>query len=239
MAIQGLTIIGESINDSVPSTNALYEAEDFAGIQELARSQEAGGAAFIDVNVGTRSPEFMTRVSEAVVAATAVPTSIDSPDYALAEAGLRVCDPNRGKPILNSISPLRLEMFDLLKIMPFRPILLLTEHIGADGNGAPSKTAEETYSAAEFLFNEAKKRGIPNEDIIFDPGVAPLGADTEGDLGRLLETLRMIHDNPEMAGTRASKGLPSGPPSGSMRRESLAACPSLASARRQAPRGRT
>ena len=39
MAFDGLTIIGESINDSVPSTNALYEAGDFDGISELARFQ--------------------------------------------------------------------------------------------------------------------------------------------------------------------------------------------------------
>lgn len=207
MAFPGLTIIGESINDSVPSTNALFEEENFAGIQELARFQEAGGAAYIDANVGTRSPEFMSKVVRAVVEATTVPTSVDSPDYALAEAGLRACDSSRGKPILNSISPLRTEMFDLYEITPFRPILLLTEFLDADGNGAPSKTADETYSAAEFLFEKAKKLRIPNEDIIFDPGVAPIGSDTEGNLARLIETLRRIKANPEMAGVRASVGL--------------------------------
>jgi hypothetical protein len=39
MPLPGLTIIGESINDSVPSTKKLFDANDIDGILELARSQ--------------------------------------------------------------------------------------------------------------------------------------------------------------------------------------------------------
>jgi len=59
MAIPGLTIIGESVNDSVPSTKKLFDENDVAGLLELARSQDEKGAAYIDVNVGLRPPEFM------------------------------------------------------------------------------------------------------------------------------------------------------------------------------------
>ena len=45
MPLQGLTIIGESINDSVPSTHALFAANDLAGIMNLAKSQADLGAA--------------------------------------------------------------------------------------------------------------------------------------------------------------------------------------------------
>ena len=207
MAFDGLTIIGESINDSVPSTNALYEAGDFDGISELARFQEDGGAKYIDVNVGVRSPETMTKTVKAVLASTHVPVSIDSPDYALAEAGLRAYDPSRGKPILNSISPLRTEMFNLYSITPFRPILLLTERIDESGESVPSRTVDDVYSAALFLFEKAKERGIENDDIIFDPGVSPIGSDSEGALGRLVGALEKIHANPDMKGVHASVGL--------------------------------
>ena len=207
MAFDWLTIIGESINDSVPSTNALYEAGDFDGISELARFQEDGGAKYIDVNVGVRSPETMTKAVKAVLASTHVPVSIDSPDYALAEAGLRAYDPSRGKPILNSISPLRTEMFNLYSITPFRPILLLTERIDESGESVPSRTVDDVYSAALFLFEKAKERGIENDDIIFDPGVSPIGSDSEGALGRLVGALEKIHANPDMKGVHASVGL--------------------------------
>ncbi len=59
MSVPGLTIIGESINDSVPSTHVLFEENNLEGIVDLARQQAAKGAAYIDVNVGPRSPGFM------------------------------------------------------------------------------------------------------------------------------------------------------------------------------------
>lgn len=207
MAIDGLTIIGESINDSVPSTNLLYESGDFEGIKQLAKFQEEGGAKYIDVNVGTRSAEMMEKAVKAVCEATTLPLSIDSPDYALAEAGLRAYDPSHGKPILNSISPLRTEMFDLYKITPFRPILLLTECLDASGAGAPAKSVDDGYAAAEYLFAKAKALGIENDDIIFDPGVAPIGSDTDGALPQLIGVLERIKANPEMKGVHASVGL--------------------------------
>lgn len=207
MTFEGLTLIGESLNDSVPSTNELYEAEDFEGIKELARFQERGGAKYIDVNVGVRSPEMMQKVVRAVTEATTLPISVDSPDFALAEAGLKACDLSQGKPILNSISPLRTEMFSLYSSIQFRPILLLTEYINDSGVGAPSKSVDDTYSAALYLFEKAKSCGIANEDIIFDPGVAPIASDSEGALARLIGTLEKIRSNPEMKGVHASVGL--------------------------------
>ncbi len=64
MPIAGLTIIGESINDSVPSTKKIFEAGDVAGILELARTQDQGGAAYIDVNVGPRSAGIHGRAGQ-------------------------------------------------------------------------------------------------------------------------------------------------------------------------------
>src|SRR5512147_3071161 len=132
MAIPGLTIIGESINDSVPSTKKLYDAGDIPGLLELARSQDEKGAAWIDVNVGPRSPEFMADLVRKIQAVTAKPLSIDTPDPAIAEAGLRAYDPARAggaSPILNSISPLRLAMLELWAVRPFIPILMASERL--------------------------------------------------------------------------------------------------------------
>ena len=43
MAISTLTIIGETINDSVPSTKKLFDAGDIAGILEIAKMQDERG----------------------------------------------------------------------------------------------------------------------------------------------------------------------------------------------------
>ena len=126
MPISGLTIVCESINDSVPSTQKLFDAENIEGILDLARSQDEKGAAYIDVNIGRRSPAFMADMVRRIQSVTAKPLSIDTPDLEIAEAGLEAYDQAKsgGKPpILNSISPLRLEMFRLYKIRPFMPIL--------------------------------------------------------------------------------------------------------------------
>ena len=201
-----IAIIGESINDSVPQTHELYESGNVDGIRELARFQDEKGAAAIDVNVGSRSAEFFAEIIRAVQSVTRKPLSIDTPDLRLAEAALRVYDDSVGKPILNSISPLRTEMFDLYKIKPFRPILLISEW-SADGRATACRSAEETVEAARFLRAEAEKTGIPNADLIFDPGIAPIGTDTEGNLARLLASLKRIQDDPCFDGVHASVGL--------------------------------
>ena len=211
MAIPGLTIIGETINDSVPSTKKLFDAGDIAGIIELARMQDEKGAAYIDVNVGPRSPEFMADLVKKIQQVTTKPLSIDTPDPEIARAGLEAYDPGRAggkKPILNSISPLRASMFELAAVRPFRPILLISERVDA-GASRPCRTPEETYEAAKFMLASAHaaKPSIPNEDCIFDPGIAPIGSDHEGNLKRLIEGLRLIHNDPQFAGVHASVGL--------------------------------
>lgn len=209
MAIKGLTIIGESINDSVPSTHKLFDAQDIEGLKNLARSQDEGGAAYIDVNVGSRSAEFLAHMIGEVQSVTAKPLSIDTPDPVMAEAALQAYDLARAggqAPVLNSISPLRLEMFDLMKIMPFKPILLISER-EEGGKGQPNHTAAEEFETAKMMLAQVQQRGIPLADCIIDPAIAPLASDSEGHLKRIVETIRMIHAAPEFAGIHLSVGL--------------------------------
>jgi len=209
MPLPGLTIIGESINDSVPSTHKLYEANDIAGLKELARSQDLGGATYIDVNVGSRSPEFLAEMVRQVQSVTAKPLSIDTPDPVMAEAGLKAYDRHRAGgqiPVINSISPLRAEMFGLTKIMPFKPILLVSER-NAGGRGEPNHTPAEEFATAKEMLAEAKKHGIPVENCIIDPAISPIGADSEGHLKRIVGALQLIHADPACRGVHMSVGL--------------------------------
>ncbi|MEK7685882.1 MAG: dihydropteroate synthase [Verrucomicrobiota bacterium] len=209
MPIAGLTIIGESINDSVPSTQALFEANDIAGILNLAKTQDEKGAGYIDVNVGRRPPAFMAEMVQRIQGVTAKPLSIDTPDYDTAVAGLHAFDPDRAggqEPILNSISPLRMHLFDLHKVRPFMPILMVSERM--EGNEpAANTTAEETYRTAKGMLSAARNLGLANRQLIIDPGIAPIGSDVEGNLKRLMAAIRMIHDDPDFAGCHRSVGL--------------------------------
>jgi len=211
MPMPGLTIIGESINDSVPSTKKLYDANDLDGILALAKSQDEGGAAWIDVNVGRRPPSFMADMVRRVQSVTAKPISIDTPDPELTKAALEAYDQKRagGKlPILNSISPLRMPMLDLYRVRPFMPILLVSERMEG-GAGKPNRTVEETVATAREMLAAVKKSGlsIPNDQLIFDPGIGPIASDMEGMVRRVLESIRAIHADPVFAGCHLSVGL--------------------------------
>jgi len=197
-----INIIAESLNDSVPSTHELYESGNMDGIRELAKFQDEQGAVYIDVNVGSFSADFLVQVIREVQSVTRKPLALDSPDPALIEAGLKAYDDSVGLPILNSISPRRSEMFELYKLKKFRPILLISE-----GESGACHTADETMESAKLLLSQAKALGIPNDDMIFDPGVAPIGSDSEGNLTRLMETMRRLHADPMFAGFHASVGL--------------------------------
>lgn len=209
MTVQGLTIIGESINDSVPSTHKLFEAEDMAGLKDLARMQDEGGATYIDVNVGKRPAKFLAEMVRQVQDVTAKPLSIDTPDPEMAEAALQAYDLERAGgriPVLNSISPLRPEMFGLLKIQRFRPILMTSER-NTESGGMANHTAAEVYETAIQLVKEANRHGIPTSDCIIDPAISPIGADSEGHLKRVVGALRLMHEDPFLQGAHRSVGL--------------------------------
>ncbi len=209
MPIPNLTIIGESINDSVPSTNKLFAANDIAGLKELAASQDTGGAGYIDVNVGPRSANFLAEMMRHVQGVTAKPLSIDTPDPVMAEAGLKAYDRVRAGgriPVLNSIAQTRLEMFQLTRIMPFMPILLASERV-ENGVGQPNHTAAEVHATARQLVAEAAKHGIPVDQCIIDPAISPIGADSEGRFHCLMGAINLIHADPALKGVHMSVGL--------------------------------
>lgn len=209
MPIPNLTIIGESINDSVPSTHRFFEANDMAGLKELAVFQDTAGAGYIDVNVGPRTGTFLAEMVRHVQAVTSKPLSIDTPDPAMAEAGLMAYDRDRADgrmPILNSISPLRMEMFELTRIMPFMPILLASERV-ENGIGKPNHTAQDVYQTARQMVAAVVSHGIPVEQCIIDPAIAPIGADSEGRFHCLMGAIRLIHADPDLKGVHMSVGL--------------------------------
>jgi cobalamin-dependent methionine synthase I len=151
----------------------------------------------------------MAEMVRKIQGVTAKPLSIDTPDPEIARAGLAAYDAGRAggrPPILNSISPLRMEMFDLFQVHPFRPILLVSEQV-IDGRSRPCRTAEETYAAAQFLVAQARAHGIAVADCIIDPGIAPIGSDCEGNLRRLMTAIEKIHHDPALAGIHMSVGL--------------------------------
>ncbi len=212
MSLAGLTLIGESINDSVPSTHTLFEEQNIDGIVELARLQAASGAAYVDVNIGPRAPGLMADVIRRIQERISAPLSIDTPDPAIAAAGLEAYDPGRagGKiPVLNSISEARREMFDLYSTQPFIPILLITDGLDESGEKIINQTPEQMHATAMSLLKCAREKmgPLPNGAFILDPGILPIASDSKGDFRRLMDALTLLQQDAELAGVHRSVGL--------------------------------
>ena len=210
MALDGLAIIGESINDSVPSTHKLFEQNDINGLIELAMLQDSKGAAYIDVNVGSNSPEFMGEMVRTIQSVTSKPLAIDTPDFETAKAGLEAYDIQKAVgniPVLNSIAQSRPEMFELLKKYKFIPILMVSEK-EENGCVTPNHTVEETYETAKVMLSEVKQiTSITNDKIIIDVGIAPIASDMQGMTKRTIGSIAKIHSDKMFKGIHMSVGL--------------------------------
>lgn len=208
--IKGLSIIGESINDSVPSTHEYYENDDIDSIQNLAILQAEKGAKYIDVNVGKRDAVFMAHIVKKVQEVVDLPISIDSPDFELQKAGLEVYDIDKAKgkkPIVNSISELRIEILELYRIRSLVPILIASER-SESGNRCPNKSGFEIKETAERLIHRVRNEyNILNNEILVDPGLGPIGADMEGLTKTTLEGIRLISQEDDFKGIHFSVGL--------------------------------
>lgn len=209
--ITGLSIIGESINDSVPSTKELLDKNDINGLQKLAVFQSERGASYLDVNIGRRDPSFIAELVPALQEVTSTPLCLDSPNIEILKHGLNAYKAEKAngfKPIINSISELRIEVLELLKIQPFKLILLSSERKEGESS-APNLSAEDIYKSAKYLYKKACSPPycMHKDDLIIDPGIAPLATDFEGATQRTIFSMALISTDSELKGTSMSVGL--------------------------------
>ena len=211
MGIKDLNIIGETINDSVPKVRKLFEEGSFQGLAEIAEVQERMGAAYIDVNIGQREREFMAKLVRFLQRHVSIPLSLDSPDPAIIKAGLEAYDPLKSKgkiAIVNSIAETRIDMFDLSAVQPFKAILIGSER-KEGAKAEKNRTGKHVLDTAKRLVEKARKAPyrLSNDDLIIDPGIAPIGADTEGITKMALDAIQLISHDSELQGVHFSVGL--------------------------------
>jgi len=213
LSIPGLSIIGERINPGFRSTQALFEKQDLEGIQELAVRQARAGASYLNVNAGTQAladPKFMVEVVRAIQAVVDVPLSLDCPDFDVLEAVLLAYDADKargGKPIINSISESRWQLAELLKVRPCKAILMSSEQV-RDGRMVPNRSGEEVHEVAKRKVRRlVESYGMRNEDFFVDVSIATLAADTEGLIKMALDGIRLVRQDPQLAGVQIMGGL--------------------------------
>ncbi len=217
-----ITVIGELINNAYARARNAWEKRDLAGYQNLARLQADKGAGAINVNVdGTQRlqvrieemVEFLPKLVPALQAVTDVPLSFDNPNLDYQRVAMAHFDrsKSRGKPIFNSLAASRPqlgEMIEFIRVHDMRCIVMASEKFTAGGGSETSYNAQECHdTVCQFVELLASKAGRTTDDIIVDPGLAPVAADTYGIVNLGLDTMRLCRADPLLKGIHFSVGL--------------------------------
>ena len=213
-------LIGELINHSFARARKAWQERSVKKYQELARLQTELGAEYLTVNIdGTQSmrvrPEemlaFLPELVPALQDATPLPLAFDNPAVAFHRECLRLYDRKKSPPpVLNSVAASRThldEMIELVRAYDTNVIVMASEKF-VPGGGAQCMCAQDVYgSAKRFVEILATKANRRNDQIIIDPGLAPVSADTYGLVNMGLDAIRMIRKDPDLQGVHISVGL--------------------------------
>jgi 5-methyltetrahydrofolate corrinoid/iron sulfur protein methyltransferase len=215
-----LHIVGELMNNSYARARRAYSSRDPKGYQELARLQSHLGADFLTLNLdGTQSLqvrrhemlEFLPEVIPAIQEATATPISFDNPSIDYHRVALAHYDRNKsGAPILNSLAASREhldEMIELVKHYDTYVVVMASETFVPGGTAQCMNPQDAHRAAKHFVELLATKASRRNDQIIIDPGLAPVGADTYGLVNIGLDAMRLIRADPDLQGVHMIVGL--------------------------------
>lgn len=214
------TVISDVINNSYARAARGFQARDVKQYQRLAQTQAECGCDFLDVNIDATQKmmvsldqmlEFLPALIPALQEATDLPLCFDNPAVEFHEAALPLYQrTERNKPILNSVAASRENLERMIALVgeyDTRVIVMASEKF-TDNGGAPCTSAEDVYKTAkrhvEMLCETA---GRTLDDIIIDPGLAPIAADTYGLVNMGLDAMRLIRADKDLAGVHISVGL--------------------------------
>ena len=215
-----LHIVGELMNNSYARARKAFTARDPKAYQELAKLQTRLGASYLTLNLdGTQQIQvrrqemldFLPEVIAAIQEATDTPIAFDNPSYAYHEVALKHYDRAKsGAPILNSLAASREHldrMVELVQHYDTLAVVMASEMFVPDG-AAQCLNSQDSYRAAKrFVELLATKAGRHNDQIIIDPGLAPVGADTYGLVNIGLDAMRLMSADPDLNGIHMIVGL--------------------------------
>jgi 5-methyltetrahydrofolate--homocysteine methyltransferase len=203
------TIIGEKINPTGRKKLAAALKEgDYDYVRNLATRQVDAGADILDVNVGVPGidevavlPEIAKLASEVVD----VPLCLDSANHKAIAAALEVVP---GKPLVNSVNG---EEKSLLAVLPVvKEFGVSVIGLTMDDDGIPND-AETRVAIAEKIIERAAKLGISADQIVIDPLVLTVGADSNAG-ATTLQTIQLLKQqfgvNINLGASNVSFGLP-------------------------------
>jgi 5-methyltetrahydrofolate corrinoid/iron sulfur protein methyltransferase len=183
--------IGENLNVVTKVYGQAMKDRDPKPLQELAVKEAEKGVDFIDVNIGPARKggeelmEWIVKIIQEVV--PSVPLALDTSNIAAMEAGLKV---HKGRALINSIMARQERMDGMLPLVKKYDADFIGLLWGPEG--MPRDEHERGMLTAEILAN-ADAHGIANENIWFDPIIAPLNIQ-QPQLMSAIEYMKMLQD---------------------------------------------
>ena len=215
-----LRIIGDLINNAYARARRAFSDRSLRGYQALAKGQADLGVAYLDVNIdGTHliqvrpqeMLDFLPELIPALQEASSLPLCIDNPSVEYQRVALEHYDRTKaGPPIVNSVAASRErldEMIELVSAYDTLVVVMASERF-ADGGTVQCLDPHDVHSAARHFVGLLKtEAGRTNDQILIDPGLAPVGADTYGLVNIGLDAMRLIRADPDLAGVHLTVGL--------------------------------
>lgn len=189
-----MRIIGEKINGTRKRVAKAIAERDEAYIKDLAAKQTEAGAAWLDVNAGTRpeqEPDDLKWLIKSIQAVVDTPLSLDSANPAALQAAIQAVNKT---PLINSISG---EPERLKGILP-----LVAEHncqviaLTMDENRIP-ETSQRRMEVVRKIMAETRAHDIADDHVYLDPLALTIATNTQSGVVAL-ETMRAVrHEFPE------------------------------------------
>ena len=202
-------VIGECINPTGhKKLGAALSASEFDYIRQLAVQQVEAGADILDVNVGVPGLDevaLLPEIIRLVASVVDVPISIDSANPKALAAGLSAAP---GKALVNSVNGEEAMLDAVLPIVKAHGAAVIG--LTMDDDGIPDDP-ERRVAVAGKILERAAKLGIPTEDVVIDPLVMAVGADSKAGV-ITLQSIKLIREafgvNINLGASNVSFGLP-------------------------------
>lgn len=203
------TIIGEKINPTGrKKLAAALQEGNLDYVRDLAKKQIEAGADVLDVNVGmagTDDVDYLPAIVKMLAEEFDIPLCLDSPNPKALAAALPLV---QGRALVNSVNGEEKSLAAVLPIVKEYGTAVIGLTIG---EGGISNDPQKRLAAAGKIIERAAQIGIPLEDIIIDPLVMTVGADSSAGLVTLT-TIELVRKefgvNINLGASNVSFGLP-------------------------------
>jgi 5-methyltetrahydrofolate corrinoid/iron sulfur protein methyltransferase len=201
-------VVGERIHCISPAIKAAMEKMDPEPIVKRAKDPLAGGAAYLDVNIGPaeKKGEELMKWAVKLIQENCdnVPLCLDTANKKAIEAGISVYNRSKGKPVINSADAGdRISNIDLAAANEAIVITLCSKH------GVPANN-EERMAYCQEMLERGLSLGLDALDMWFDPLTLVIKGMQEKQV-EYLEFIRQLKDmglNSIAGISNASNGMP-------------------------------